>query len=75
MSETVMELLPTLMQLSAEDREFLAHELMLSLEGHPDEDSPEFRAMLNRRSEEMRQDPSKRIPADVVFARIRERMK
>lgn len=63
MSETALQLLPTLFALTAEDREMVARELIASLPSVEDDEEREFIEMLHRRAEAMERDPSRRLPA------------
>jgi putative addiction module component (TIGR02574 family) len=61
------------LKLPAEDREVLAQELWDSLDDEPLD--PEFKAMLDRRWEEIQSGKVKTIPHEEVMARAREAVK
>lgn len=73
MSDTAEKILPTLLALPREDREMLWQHLGSSLDEDNDEEAAEFIKTLDRRIEEMEQDPSKRIPARQALEDLRKK--
>jgi putative addiction module component (TIGR02574 family) len=71
----VQKLEEALLELSLEDRAYLAHRLLESLHAAGDfsavdEEDPAYRAMLLRRIDEVDSGAVKPLPADKVFAEL-----
>jgi len=78
MSAILKEVEAQAMQLSPEDRGILAHQLILSLEGRP-EDTPEaiakaWDAEIARRVADMEAGKTKWVPAEEVMAKLRAKI-
>ena len=71
MSETAEKLMPSLRALSPEDRAYIAHRLLETLD--EEEEDAEFVADLNRRVEEIMSGKVQGIPAEEVHRQARER--
>jgi putative addiction module component (TIGR02574 family) len=71
----ILERIPEIRQLSAEEKLTLLTELWDELTANPDAValSPEQEALLDRRWHEYREDPSQGTPWDVVKARVRRK--
>ena len=71
MSEAAEKLMPSLCALSPEDRAYIAHRLLETLD--EDDEDAEFVADLNRRVEEIMSGKVQGIPAEEVHRQARER--
>ena len=71
MSETAEKLLPTLYAMSPEDRAYIAHRLLETLD--EDEEDAEFVAELNRRVEEITSGKVQGILAEEAHRQLREK--
>jgi putative addiction module component (TIGR02574 family) len=73
MTADAEKLMSDLVQLSNEDRAEIAYKLFRTLEPTSEASDEELTATLNRRSRELADGTVKGIPADEVFARIRQK--
>jgi putative addiction module component (TIGR02574 family) len=75
MTKAAQKLKAKLLELSERDREELAYFLLQSLGDGSGLDDKEWELELERRAKELREDPSKGIPAEKVHVQLRKKYK